>query len=57
MLGFEYFIDCLFALDIFFNFVSAYEKPNGELETRWKHIALNYMKLWFIIDAFAIIPL
>jgi Ion transport protein len=57
LLGFEYFIDCLFALDILFNFISAYEKSDGSIETRAKNIALNYMKLWFIIDAFAIVPL
>jgi len=57
MLGFEYFIDSLFAMDIFFNFISAYEKSDGSIEVRWKRIALNYIKLWFIIDSFAIIPL
>jgi hypothetical protein len=57
MLAFEYFIDSLFAFDIIFNFISAYELNDGTIEVRWKHIAINYMKLWFIIDTFAIIPL
>jgi len=57
MLIFEYLIDFLFALDILFNFISAYEKQDGIIEVRFKKIAISYMKLWFIIDAFAIMPL
>jgi hypothetical protein len=57
MLVLEYLIDFLFLLDIIFNFISAYEKRDGTIETRFKKIALSYMKLWFIIDCFAIIPL
>jgi hypothetical protein len=36
MLAFEYFIDSLFALDIIFNFISAYELSDGSIEVRWK---------------------
>ena len=36
MLFFEYFIDFLFALDIIFNFISAYERPDGIIEVRFK---------------------
>ncbi len=52
----EYFIDSLFFLDIVFNFFSAYDNPDGTIETRLKYIAWNYCKLWFIIDSFAIVP-
>ena len=36
MLIFEYLIDFLFALDILFNFISAYEKQDGIIEVRFK---------------------
>jgi hypothetical protein len=36
LLGLEYTIDCLFFLDIVFNFFTAYEKSDGTLETRIK---------------------
>jgi len=57
MLVFEYFIDSLFAMDIILNFISAYERADGAIEFRQKYIAINYLKLWFIIDVTAIIPL
>jgi len=29
---------------------------SGKLECRIKHIALNYLKLWFWIDVIAVLP-
>ena len=56
LLVLEYSIDCLFFLDIVFNFLTAFENPDGTIETRLNYIAWNYIKLWFIIDSFAIVP-
>jgi Ion transport protein len=56
LLFFEYIIDSLFFLDIVFNFFTAIENPDGTLETRVRYIALSYIKVWFIIDSFAIVP-
>ena len=54
---FEYCIDILFGIDIFINFLSAYEKEDGTIEPRFCYIAYNYIKFWFLIDVFAVIPL
>ena len=56
MLAFEYLIDALFFLDIFINFISAYEKPDSVVEPRLKLIAISYAKSWFFLDLFATFP-
>ena len=33
---FETFIDILFAIDLAVNLLSAYEKPDGNIEYKWK---------------------
>ena len=52
----DWFIDGLFSIDIIINFMSAYEKTETQLETRFKWIAIDYLKSWFIFDVLAIIP-
>ena len=49
----EYFIDALFFVDIFVNFVSAYYDENHNLITDNKEIAKKYLKGWFLIDLLA----
>lgn len=53
---FEYALDVLFGIDIMINFMSAYEGEDGTLEPRLTRIAINYLKLWFFVDIFAVIP-
>ncbi|CAD8155968.1 unnamed protein product [Paramecium pentaurelia] len=48
-------MDVFFVIDIILNFRLAYYE-NGKLECRIKHIALNYLKLWFWIDVIAVLP-
>ena len=52
-LVFEYIIDAIFILDIFFNFISAYYDEDHNLMTKKKQIAKNYLRGWFIIDLLA----
>lgn len=52
----EYIMDVLFGIDIFINFISAYETADGTIEPRLSLIAYNYCKFWFFIDTFAVIP-
>ena len=53
---FEYFVDALFICDLFVNFVSAYMDDDKNLETRPNVIAIQYLRSWFVFDAFACIP-
>jgi len=56
MLVFETFIDTCFITDIILTFFSAFEKKNNVVETRHKHIAIDYFKGWFWIDSLSSIP-
>ena len=49
-------MDTLFIIDIFINFISAYEDNNGMPVVNIKLIAMNYVQGWFIIDFIASIP-
>lgn len=53
---FEYIMDVLFGIDIFINFISAYETLEGSIEPRLSYIAINYCRFWFFVDTFAVIP-
>ena len=52
----DWIIDIIFIMDLFINFITAYEKRDGLQETRIKKIAINYLRGWFIIDFLACIP-
>ena len=52
----ELSIDCLFILDILFNFLTAYEDNDRTTEFRLGMIACNYLKSWFFLDAFSSVP-
>lgn len=54
--GFELCIDILFMIDIFINFISAVENPDGTYNPRLKPIVKSYMKSWFILDIAASVP-
>jgi len=50
------FIDYVFTIDILVNFMSAYERYDGQVEYRLKRIALNYFTGFFWIDFLATFP-
>jgi hyperpolarization activated cyclic nucleotide-gated potassium channel 1 len=52
----NYFIDSSFFLDMIVIFNSAYYDEEFKMIQSRKIIALNYLKGWFTIDLFAIIP-
>ena len=55
--NFELFIDGLFFIDVYVNFVSAYvDKGTGFIEVNFKKIAMNYLLSWFVLDLTASIP-
>ena len=47
---FELLLDGLFVIDLFINFISALEISDEEVDTRFKAIAINYVKTWFFLD-------
>ena len=49
-------LDIFFWCDILINFISAYERPNGKVESRLSMITKNYLKTWFIIDLISTFP-
>lgn len=52
----ETLIDVIFAVDIFINFISAYERRDGTYEYSLKKIAANYLAGFFAIDFLASFP-
>lgn len=54
--GFEWLVDILFMIDLFVNFISAYEDGDKNTEVRLRHIVKNYIKSWFLLDVIACIP-
>jgi hypothetical protein len=55
--GIDFIVDIGFAIDIFINFLSAYEKSDGRYEYNLKSIAINYLTTFFIIDFLATLPI
>lgn len=49
-------IDSLFVVDMLFNFISAYEDNDKNIENRFSRIACNYISSWFAIDFISCIP-
>lgn len=54
--GLDYSFDCLFILDIVFNFYTAYYDKFGRLVASREKIKSNYFRTWFIIDILASFP-
>lgn len=53
----DYCVDGLFVIDIFLNFISAYDDPiTGLPVINMKSIAQNYLTGWFIIDFISVFP-
>ena len=50
-------MDLLFIIDLVFNFNTAFNRENGELEWDLKAIRNNYIRGWFVIDLVACMPL
>jgi len=49
-------VDGLFFIDIFINFLAAYEDKEDIVEVRVSKIAQQYLKSWFLLDVVAVIP-
>jgi len=56
LLYFESLIDFVFILDIFLNFRTGFVTQSGDVEYRSYHVAINYLRSWFIIDFSSGIP-
>ena len=57
MKTFEWIVDILFVIDIFINFMSAYEDSITNLIVfDRKKIAMSYVKTWFFLDLLACFP-
>jgi hypothetical protein len=52
----DFIIDTLFFVDIIFNFISAYDDQNGNIQFNLKKIAKRYVRSWFFLDLIACIP-
>lgn len=52
----NYAVDGIFLIDIFINFLSAFQDDDHVLIDNPKAIACNYATGWFIIDAVSIFP-
>lgn len=52
----EWIVDALFCIDIFINFISAYENSDKNIEIRLKVIAQTYITTWFFFDLAAVFP-
>lgn len=53
----NYTVDSLFLLDVFINFITAYDDIySGKLEIRMTKIAKNYISSWFLLDLLCVIP-
>ena len=52
----ESIIDIVFGIDIIVNFISAYERHDGETEYKFKRIVLNYLTGFFWIDFLSTFP-
>ena len=51
-------VDALFFVDIFVNFLSAYEVPGSNtFEVRLSVLAKDYLLSWFFVDFIACIPI
>ena len=49
-------MDVFFLLDIFINFLSAYEDEHFNIIDDHKTIACTYLQGWFMVDVLAILP-
>lgn len=52
----EWMVNSFFALDIFINFISAFENSDKNIEVRLGVIAKFYISSWFLIDLVAVFP-
>lgn len=51
-----YIVDCLFWMDLVFNFLFAYYDTKGHLVCHPWQIAKNYLRGWFLFDLLACLP-
>jgi len=52
----NYIIDSIFLLDIIFTFNQAFYDEDFKIISDRKEVACNYIRTWFLIDLFAIVP-
>ena len=53
---FDIIVDILYIVDLVLNFFMAYEDADKKLETRFRYIAVNYLRSWFFLDFLSCIP-
>lgn len=53
----DVFFDVIFGLDILINFFSAYIDNEDNIVKNRQKIVVNYLKSWFLIDLFSILPI
>ena len=53
----DYIMDSLFAMDIVFQFFTAYMGHEDVLISSLKKIACNYLSFWFWVDAISVLPI
>jgi hypothetical protein len=57
MLVIDLLVDCLFAIDIFINFVTAFRDPlSNDLVVQPGPIAVRYLRTWFAVDFLSTVP-
>ena len=56
MAGVEIFVDVSFGIDIILNFFTGYETREGRVEIRYKKIAKQYLRTYFVLDLIATVP-
>jgi CRP-like cAMP-binding protein len=55
---FDHVVDSIFAVDMLLSVLTCYYDENLDCYVIiWKKIALNYIKTWFFIDFFSVVPL
>lgn len=52
----DYFIDCVYAIDIVLNFMTGYTVGDHSVDLSHRHIVVRYLKGWFFIDLAATFP-
>lgn len=50
-------LNFIFYVDLFLNFILAYEDEDKNIEFRFKKISINYLKSWFFLDLLACVPI
>ena len=47
---------CFFVIDIIIGMITSFKTKNNIIETSKKKVLIHYLKTWFIIDIFSVVP-